>query len=913
MTDEEPGSMQAAASQIAALREQVAAQAARADAAMAAQAAMADILQLIGTTGVDTGPVLDRIVEACERLFPSLVVSVFLVDASGRIDLRCMHFTAAGRAWHDEAQRAQILATVRAIYPMPLSDTVAEMAFARGSVVDFGDVTQDPDAPASLRIGAQRLGMRYAVLTAPLLWQGQGVGTIGMTRQLEHAYSATQGFSPQEHALVMGFASQAVIAIRNARLIQETQDALHTVQQRTAALDESLAYQTAIGNVLRVISESPADVTPVFQTILQTADRLFGAVIGAVLRYDGQQVHLMATEGWPQGALEDAQRLYPGPPDPTQMSGRVILSGQVQTIADTFADSAYDPQTSRAGQWRRMLGAPMLRDGRPIGALIIAWAEPGPSDRRQVELLQTFAEQAVIAVENARLINETREALEQQKASADILRVISHSPTEVQPVFDAIVSTAVSLLACDRAVMILCDARHFWAAAVATQAAGLAASVEGTRLPLDAALNFPSRAILSKSVLHLPDWNAIDDLPEHERHIRDVSGVRAGLMLPLLRDGACIGLLALVRVRPGGFSDKEIALAQSFCDQAMIAIGNTRLFNETQQALERQTATANVLKAISRSTFDLPAVLETLITTAVRLSRAWIGVIFRIDGHLARPAGLFGGGQALYEHLTANPIDLRDPKALVSRAIALGQAVQVEDAADPDAVGRKDAQQAGGYRTLLAAPVLRDGVAIGVLTMARQEVQPFTQAEIDLVASFADQAAIAMENVRLFNETREALEQQTASAEVLQVIGSSVSDTQPVFERILSSAQRILSTNYVNIGLLGADGLVHLNMKADPQFPGDPLYPRAVEYLHRTFPLPLRESLHSYVAHKCRVFHYPDVLNDSEAPPALREANAWMGDHSELWVPLVWNGQGIGAFGIAPVSRSGLSATRRSR
>ncbi len=326
--------------------------------------------------------------------------------------------------------------------------------------------------------------------------------------------------------------------------------------------------------------------------------------------------------------------------------------------------------------------------------------------------------------------------------------------------------------------MILCDTRHFWAAAVATRTAGLAASVEGTRLPLDPALNFPSRVILSKSVLHLPDWNAIDDLPAHERHIRDVSGIRAGLMLPLLRDGTCIGLLALVRVQPGGFSDKEIALAQSFCDQAMIAIGNTRLFNETQQALERQTATANVLKAISRSTFDLPAVLDTLITTAVRLSRAWIGVIFRIDGHLARPAGLFGGGQALYEHLMAHPIDLRDPKALVSRAIALGHAVQVEDAADPDAAGRKDAQQAGGYRTLLAVPVLRDGEAIGVLTMARQEVQPFTEAEVELVASFADQAAIAMENVRLFNETREALEQQTASAEVLQVIGSSVSDTK---------------------------------------------------------------------------------------------------------------------------------------
>ena len=197
------------------------------------------------------------------------------------------------------------------------------------------------------------------------------------------------------------------------------------VEARTAELTESLEYQTAISGVLRVISESPTDVTPVFEAILESASRLFGDTLAAVFRYDGHEVHMVATRSWSPEAIADARRLYPAPPNPKLMSGRVILSGRVEIEEDTLADPQYDHSLARLGHWRRMLGAPLLKDGTPVGAIVVAWRDPGETPKRQVDLLRTFADQAVIAIENVRLINETKEALERQTATSEILRVIS--------------------------------------------------------------------------------------------------------------------------------------------------------------------------------------------------------------------------------------------------------------------------------------------------------------------------------------------------------------------------------------------------------------------------------------------------------------------------------------------------------
>ncbi|HQZ08377.1 MAG TPA: cache domain-containing protein, partial [Burkholderiaceae bacterium] len=217
------------------------------------------------------------------------------------------------------------------------------------------------------------------------------------------------------------------------------------VEQRTAEVTQALEYQTAISGVLRVISESPTDVAPVFEAIMDSATHLFGVQTAAAFRFDGKQVYLIATRGWSEDALADARRLYPAPPNPQMLSGRVILSGEVRTIVDTHDDAGYDQTTAQVGQWRRMMGAPLLREGIVVGVLVMAWAKPGVTPQRQIDLLKTFADQAVIAIENVRLVNETREALEQQTATAEVLQVISSSPTDVQPVFDVIAERAMTL------------------------------------------------------------------------------------------------------------------------------------------------------------------------------------------------------------------------------------------------------------------------------------------------------------------------------------------------------------------------------------------------------------------------------------------------------------------------------------
>ncbi len=323
---------------------------------------------------------------------------------------------------------------------MALAGTSAERSFHTGDLVEIPDVLNDPAAPTVLRRHAERAGTNFANLSAPLIWEGRGIGILSMQR------TEVGPFRPSERALLKTFADQAVIAIQNARLFNETQVALHKVEERTGELTESLEYQTAVSDVLRVISESPTDVMPVFEAILDCTMWLFEGPASSIFTFDGRMVHLAATRNWTPDALEAARTLWPAPPDPHQMNGRVILERRAVTNDDAWADPHYDRTLASTGNRRRMICAPMLKDGVPIGAISTAWPEPGETPQRQIDLLQLFADQAVIAIENVRLINETREALERQTATADILKVIASSPADVQPVFDAIVHSARQLV-----------------------------------------------------------------------------------------------------------------------------------------------------------------------------------------------------------------------------------------------------------------------------------------------------------------------------------------------------------------------------------------------------------------------------------------------------------------------------------
>ena len=375
--------------------------------ALEQQTATAEVLSVISSSIADSVPVFEKILERCAHLFSSSEQGVLLLG-----DDRMVHLAA-----HRGSARERLAP----FFPSPQPENLEASIFS-GRVLHYRDILADADVPPGIRAIAEQIGIgSYSQMFAPMVWEGRAIGTLYVTRQ------PPTGFSEKEVGLLRTFADQAVIAIQNSRLFNETREALRKVELRTAELTEALDYQTAISDVLRVISQSPTDVNPVFEEILKSASRLFGSPVSAVFRYDGRLVHLAATRNWPAAAIADASRFYPAPPNPAMLSGRVILSGSVQSEEDALTDPQYDRQAAGLGHWRRMIGAPLLRDGQPIGAIIVAWPDPGKTPTRQADLLKTFADQAVIAIENVRLISETTEALEQQTATAEVLQVISGS------------------------------------------------------------------------------------------------------------------------------------------------------------------------------------------------------------------------------------------------------------------------------------------------------------------------------------------------------------------------------------------------------------------------------------------------------------------------------------------------------
>ncbi len=836
--------------------------------ALEQQTASAEVLQVISSSVADTAPVFDKILECCERLLPAASFQLHLVDHAGALTLERLRWTAAAQAGFEAAQLADFEARVRTVYPMPLADTAPALAFSRRDLVEFQDVLNDPGVPPSMRLAAQRLGRTFASLTAPLIWEGRGIGAIAVTR------AEVGPFRPEERSLLKTFADQAVIAIQNARLFNETQEAL---QQQKASAD-----------VLAVISSSVADAQPVFEKILESCKHLFGGDELDVLLVDEQGMLRIAAY---MGESHDiVAATFPAPVERTP-AGRALRERRVVHWPD-LVDGEDVPGVLRKMAkligYRSMVFAPMLWEERGIGAIGVA-RSTGPFKPKELAMLQTFADQAVIAIQNARLFNETQEALARQTATSDVLQVISESPTDVQPVFEIIAERAASLTAARYCLVTRLVGEELQLVSLhGVNAAGTSALRAAWPQPLADSTSIAARALRQRAVVNVADLLALPDA-EYAPIMKQackLAGFRSGLSVPMLRDQQMIGAITVNRAEPGLYADKEIALLQTFARQAVVAIENVRLFNETQQALERQTATANVLKAISRSTFDLGAVLETLISTAARLCHAALGVIFKVEGDACMAAGLFGATPALIEHLAAHPPLVSKRDGLTSIAAATGQAVQVEDTLTDPGYGRPDVQRVGAYRTLLAVPILREGTPVGVLTLGRMEVHAFNDKEIELVTSFADQAAIAMENVRLFNETKEALEQQTATADVLGVISNSVADAAPVFDKILDSCRHLFALEQLGIFLLGDDELVHA-----AAWRGS-----ALDAIVRTFPKPLDQTVTSRVIRTRRSVHVPDAAAMIDAPASVRSVTELVGNYSAAWVPMLWEDRGIGSI-----------------
>ncbi|GAA4348902.1 hypothetical protein GCM10023165_35130 [Variovorax defluvii] len=539
---------------------------------LAHQTAAAEVLQIIAGSVADPGPVFDKIIECCERLFDGSSFALLLVDDEGRLVLKRWKMTAAGRAAVGEERADAHAAVLQSHYPRPVADTPAEAAFRTGELQEIADVLSDPAAPSVLRLNAERAGLNFANLAAPLMWEGRGIGILSMQR------TQVGPFSPAERALLKTFAEQAVIAIQNERLFSEAQTALRKVEERTAELTESLEYQTAVSDVLRAISESPTDVMPVFEAILDCTMWLFEGPTAAVFTYDGRLVQLAATRNWSSEALEAARTVWPAPPDRRQMNGRAILERKAQSHEDAWSDPDYDRVLANSGNRRRIIAAPMLKDGVPIGAITAAWPDPGPTPQRQIDLLQLFADQAVLAIENVRLISETREALERQTATAEVLQVIGESMEDPQPVFEKILERCKRLFSStEMGISLVRDGMVHLAAHSGEVARDALAKFYPRPVDADSGVDW-------NEVVHIPDVLAQPGLPHFMRAMAEQVGNYAVMVAPLIWEGENIGSIHVNRQPPGPFADKEIRLLRTFADQAVIAIQNARLFNEAKEA-----------------------------------------------------------------------------------------------------------------------------------------------------------------------------------------------------------------------------------------------------------------------------------------------------------------------------------------
>jgi signal transduction histidine kinase len=560
------------------------------------------------------------------------------------------------------------------------------------------------------------------------------------------------------------------------------------VARLTRELHEALEKQSATSEVLRVISSSPGELGPVFHAILQNATRICEAKFGVLMLSEGDAFRVVAMHNAPPGYVEYRQRepiVRARPGNPVARVG----AKEVVQIADVLGDAAWsrdDPQfahfTMLTGA-RSLIAVPMLDDDETVGLINVFHQEVRTFTESQVALLTNFAAQAVIAIENTRLLNELRQSLEQQTATAEVLSVISSSPGELDPVFQSMLENAARV----------CDAKFGMLFRLEDGAIRSVASLgvpdqlmeffqNGPRQPSEDAPVM--RAARTKQPVHVIDFATEPAyIKRNPLAVASVEhfGVRTLLVVPMLRDGEFIGAFAIFRQEVRPFSDKQIELVKNFAAQAVIAIENTRLLNELRQrttdlteSLEQQTATSEVLKAISSSPGELQPVFTAMLSNAVRICGAKFGNLFLYEDDSYRAVAVHG--PARYADLWR-----RRPVAFMSdnRGVPLDRLSRTKDVIHVLDLRTEPTYAAGnprmlnliddaGARTMLLVPMFKESELIGAIIIYSQEIRPFTDKQIELIKNFAAQAVIAIENTRLLHELRQRTNDLSVSLEELR-------------------------------------------------------------------------------------------------------------------------------------------------